>query len=128
VNPAQADTAALVLAPDAEGRFALSATELRATKLEGAPVVTLAACRASSVAPYLHEPWSLPRAFLEAGARAVVAAPVELPDAEARTFFSALTERLRAGQSPATAVRDERVRFLAVQPRASWVRTVLVFD
>lgn len=128
VNPAQAETATLVLAPDAAGRFTLSATELSATKLEGAPVVTLAACRASSVAPYLHEPWSLPRAFLSAGARAVVAAPVELPDGEARAFFGALTARLRAGQAPATAVRDERLRFLAAQPRASWVRTVLVFD
>ncbi|MFZ5446618.1 MAG: CHAT domain-containing protein [Myxococcota bacterium] len=128
VNPAQADTAALVLAPDAQGHFSLSATELRSAKLEAAPVVVLAACHASSVAPYLHEPWSLPRAFLIAGARAVIAAPVELPDAEARDFFRALTARLRSGQSPATAVRDERIRFLAAQPRASWVRSVLVFD
>lgn len=130
VNPAEADTAALLLAADERGRFMLSAVDLRATKtlLEGSPVVVLGACRASSVAPFLHEPWSLPRAFLTAGARSVLAAPVDLPDGEARAFFVKVVARLRNGQDAATALRDERVQFLKEKPGASWVRSVLVFE
>lgn len=127
VNPADADTAALVLAADDAGQFTLSAKTLGETRLKNDPVVLLAACRASTVAPFLHEPWSLPRAFLHAGASAVIAAPVDLPDAEARSFFRAVTDRVRAGQDAATAVRDERLHFLQ-QRHAPWVRTVLVFD
>lgn len=130
VNPAEAGTAGLVLAADEGGRFLLSAIELENTKtaLEGSPVVVLGACRASSVAPFLHEPWSLPRAFLTAGARSVLAAPVDLPDGEARAFFVKVVARLRNGQDAATALRDERVQFLKEKPGASWVRSVLVFE
>lgn len=126
VNPADADTAALLLAPDASGAWALSAKSLRAAHLDAHPIVLLAACRASTVAPYFHEPWSLPRAFLSAGASAVVAAPVDLPDDEARAFFNGVVTRIRAGADPAVAVRDERLRFIG--RRALWVRTVLVFN
>jgi len=127
VNAAQSDTAAIVLAPDADGAYTLSAGELEQVPLDGAPVVVLAACRSSSVAPYLHEPWSLPRALLRAGASAVIAAPVDLPDGEARAFFQVVLRRLRRGEDAATAVRDERLEFLRQHP-APWVRTVLVFD
>ncbi|MFT3710195.1 MAG: CHAT domain-containing protein [Archangium sp.] len=127
VNPADANTAALLLAPDETGRFRLTAEDLK-TELKGSPVVVLGACRASSVAPFLHEPWSLPRAFLTAGAHSVVAAPVDLPDAEARAFFVKVVARLRAGQDAATALRDEKVLFLKEKPGAVWVRSVLVFE
>lgn len=127
VNAAESDTAAILLAPDTDGSYTLSAAELEHVTLDGAPVVVLAACRASSVAAYLHEPWSLPRALLHAGASAVIAAPVDLPDGEARAFFQAVVRRLRRGEDAATAVRDERVSFTKQHP-APWVRTVLVFD
>lgn len=127
VNLAEADTASLILAADDDGRFTLDARRLVSSKLEAHPVVVLAACRASTVAPYLHAPWSLPNAFLTAGASSVIAAPVDLPDDEARIFFGAVVARLRAGQDAATAVRDERLSWLT-QHRANWVRKVLVFD
>ncbi len=75
----------------------------------------------------MHEAWSLPRAFAEAGARAIIAAPVDLPDGEARRFFAPLTERLMRGDAAATALRDERVKWLAAGG-APWVRQVLVFE
>lgn len=127
VNPADADTAALLLAPDEKQAFTLSARTLGHTRLEKNPVVVLAACRASTVAPFVHEPWSLPRALVLAGASAVIAAPVDLPDDEARLFFRAVAARVRRGEDAATVVRDERVAFLKSH-RAPWVSAVLVFD
>lgn len=121
------DASLLVLAPDSSGRYALTAQDIRRQKLAGHPVVLLAACRAARVAPFFHEPWSLPRAFTDAGARAVIAAPVDLPDDEARQFFRAVVDRLRRGESAPLALRDERVRWLA-EGRGDWVRQVLVFE
>jgi len=121
------DASLLVLAQDPGGRWALTAQDIRRQPLRGHPVVLLAACRAARVAPFFHQPWSLPRAFTDAGARAVIAAPVDLPDAEARQFFRGVVDRLRRGQSAPLALRDERVRWLA-EGRAAWVRQVLVFE
>jgi len=121
------DASLLVLAPDSGGRYALTAQDIRKEKLAGHPVVLLAACRAARVAPFFHEPWSLPRAFTDAGARAVIAAPVDLPDDEARQFFRGVMDRLRSGESAPLALRDERVRWLA-EGRGDWVRQVLVFE
>jgi len=121
------DASLLVLAPDSGGRWALTAQDIRREKLQGHPVVLLAACRAARVAPFFHEPWSLPRAFTDAGARAVIAAPVDLPDDEARQFFRGVVDRLRRGEGAALALRDERVRWLA-EGRSDWVRQVLVFE
>ncbi len=126
VNTGSEDTAMIVLAQGKSG-YGLTASAVRAAKLDQHPVVLLGACRAATVAPYLHQMWSLPAAFLDAGASAVIAAPVELPDAEAREFFSRLVTRLKSGEPPARALRDERVAWLSAG-RAPWVRTVLVFD
>lgn len=126
VNTGSEDTAMLVLAQGAAG-YGLTASAVRQAKLPKHPVVLLGACRAATVAPFLHERWSLPRAFLDAGASAVIAAPVELPDAEAREFFARVVARLKKGEAPALALRDERVAWLAAG-KAGWVRTVLVFD
>ncbi len=126
VNTGSDDTAALVLAPGAHGH-ALTAATVSGATLGKHPVVLLGACRAATAAPYMHEAWSLPRAFAQAGARAIVAAPVDLPDGEARRFFGRLTERLLRGESPATALRDERTRWLR-EEGAVWVREVLVFE
>lgn len=127
VNAAEADTAALVLAAGPDGAFALSARELEQVTLDASPVVLLAACRASTVAPFMHEPWSLPRALLRAGAAAVIAAPVDVPDGEARAFFDAVARRVKSGEDAAQAVRAERLEALR-RHRAPWVRAVLVFE
>ena len=127
VNLGVSDASLLVMAPEQDGRYALTAGEVRRQKLKGAPVVLLGACRAARTAPYLHAPWSLPVAFAEAGARAVIASPIDIPDAEAGPFFARVMQRIRTGTPAAIALRDERVRVLAEQPD-SWVKTVVVFE
>jgi hypothetical protein len=121
------DTWLLALSPDADGRFALTAGEIERQRLRGQPLVVLGACYAGRVAPYLHEPWSLPMAFIDAGARAVFASAAAIPDASAGPFFDALLARVHRGQSPAVALRDERVARLRDDP-GSWVRHVLSFE
>ncbi len=121
------DASFVVLSPETDERFALSAGDLRGTRLRGSPVVILAACRAAQVAPYLHEPWSLPLAFVSAGARAVLASPSPIGDADAGRFFDAVRARIRAGARASVALRDERASWLARNPQ-SWARDVLVFE
>jgi hypothetical protein len=87
--------------------------------------VILGACHAGQVAPYLHEAWSLPLAFLEAGVRVVIASPAPVQDREAGPLFDAVRARIRQGASPAVAVRDERVQ---QGPGAEWALHVLVFE
>lgn len=120
------DTAHLVLATGASG-FALDGRRIASLTLEKHPTVVLGACQASRTAPFIHETVSLPQAFLEAGASAVVAAPVDLPDADARAFFGSVLTRVRTGEPVARAVRDERLQWLQKQGGV-WVRQVLVFN
>lgn len=127
VRPEVSDAAVLVLSPEAGGRYALQADELRGQRLEGAPLVLLAACRAAQSAPFLHEPLGLPLAFVEAGARTVLAATTDIPDQEAAAFFGAVRARMRAGSAPALALRDERAEWLR-RGGAEWVRHVLLFE
>lgn len=121
------DTWLLALSPDADGRFALTAAELQRQRLRGHPLVVLAACYAGRAAPYLHEPWSLPMALIDAGARAVFASAAAIPDASAGPFFDGVMTRVHAGQSPSTALRDERLARLREDP-GSWTRQVLLFQ
>lgn len=127
VDPEVSNASLVVLSPEPDGRYALTVPEVRGQKLRGAPVVILAACRAAHTAPFLHEPFSLPVAFAEAGARAVFAATVDLPDAEAGPFFDAVRSRIRAGEAPAVALRNERLEWLR-RPGSDWVRHVLLFE
>ncbi|WNG20659.1 CHAT domain-containing protein [Cystobacter fuscus] len=127
LNPEVSDASLVVLSPEPDGRYALTAREVRAQTLRGSPVVILAACRAAHTAPFLHESFSLPVAFVEAGARAVFAATVDLPDAEAGPFFESVRGRIRAGAAPSVALRDERQLWLQ-RSHAPWVRDVLLFE
>ncbi len=124
VDLAEADASWVALSPDAAGRFALRAADVHARTLPMQPVVVLAACRAAHVAPHLHKVWSLPRAFTDAGARAVFASPEAIRDAEAGRFFDGVLARIRAGVAPAAALRDERAQW----PQDSWTRDVLLFE
>ncbi|MDC0718661.1 CHAT domain-containing protein [Nannocystis bainbridge] len=119
------DASFLALTPEADGRHALTAGQIRGVALPARPVVILGACHAGQVAPYLHEAWSLPSAFLEAGARVVIASPAPVDDREAGPFFAAVRARIRGGASPAVAVRDERVQRGSA---ADWAAHVLVFE
>jgi hypothetical protein len=127
LNPEVSDASLVVLSPEPDGRYALTAREVRGQVLRGSPVVILAACRAAHTAPFLHEPFSLPVAFVEAGARAVFAATVDLPDAEAGPFFEQVRARIQAGVAPAVALRDERQAWPR-HPGSDWVRHVLLFE
>jgi CHAT domain-containing protein len=117
----------LALSPDADGRFALSARDLEAARLNGGATVILAACRAAQAANYWHEAWGLPLAFVRAGAAAVFASPAPIDDADAGPFFAAVLARLRDGATPARALRDERTRVLTNSP-GNWVRQLVVFE
>ncbi|EPX56789.1 hypothetical protein D187_007223 [Cystobacter fuscus DSM 2262] len=106
----------------------LGAGHIREQHLEGAPLVVLAACRAARGAHILHEPSGLPAAFIQAGARAVLAATEEIPDLEAAAFFNAVRERIRQGSSPASALRDERRQWLAEGKGQRWLGGVLLYE
>ncbi|QRK11514.1 CHAT domain-containing protein [Archangium violaceum] len=106
----------------------LGAGHIRVQHLEGAPLVVLAACRAARGAYILHEPSGLPAAFIQAGARAVMAATEEIPDLEAAGFFNAVRERIRQGSSPASALRDERRQWLAEGKGRRWLEGVLLYE
>jgi hypothetical protein len=121
------DVSYLLLAPE-QGASELGVTQVRAASLQGAPFVVLAACHAAHTAYTLHAPLSLPAAFIDAGARGVLAATVEIPDLEAAAFFNAVRVRLRAGVPPAVALRDERMKWLAEEKGTDWLGSVLLFE
>ena len=127
VNPNLSEASLLVLSPESGGRYALTAGEVQSRRLRGQPLVILAACRAAHGAPWTYERFSLPVAFIDAGARTVLAATVDVPDAQAGPFFNAVRERIRNGTHAAVALRDVRMEWLRQDPE-SWVRSVLVFD
>ena len=127
VDVALPDASFLALSPDPDGRFALTTGDVRKARFSASPLIILAACRASSAAPVLHETWSLPAAFVFAGARAVIASAAPIPDADAAAFFDAVRGKVRAGASVATALRDVRRQWLGDR-RADWVRDVIVFE
>jgi len=128
IDPDAADGSLLVLSPEAEGgRFALAASDLQGQRLEGHPVVLLAACHAASSKEYFHETFGLPVSLIEAGARAVLAATQEIPDSEASEFFEPVLARIREGTPAALVLRDARQAWLRNRGGA-WVRQVLLFE
>ncbi|MBP9208547.1 MAG: CHAT domain-containing protein [Kofleriaceae bacterium] len=127
VNAGDADASHVVLSPGPDGQYALDVAAVRATRLTSAPLVVLAACHAATAAPTLHQAWSLPDAFVHAGARAVIASTDAIPDAAAGAFFADLTGRL-ASVAPAVALRDARVAWKSTHPGDSWVDRLLLFQ
>lgn len=129
INPLLSAATAIALAPERDGRYALTAELIRSqARLDGAPVVSLGACAAAWRPAFVQVTASLPQAFIDAGARAVLAATVEIPDASGAAFFSRVSERIQAGQAPAKALRDEREQALAKDPKAAWVESVLLYE
>ena len=126
IDAAIPDGAMLMLSEDAHRNYALSASALGSTRLEGHPVVVLGACHAGAGSTMRTEAWSLPRALLDAGARAVIASRSALPDAEVSQFLEGVRHRMESGSSPRAALRDERLAWLA--KGKPWVREVVAFD
>jgi len=123
-----ADAAFLMLSPEPDGRFALTASAIQRQPLRGRPIVVLAACQAAKPATYRHEVWSLPAAFLTAGARAVIASSEVIVDDDAGAFFDDLRARIERRVSPAIALRDTRAAWLTTHPDAGWVHSLMVFQ
>lgn len=121
VSAVNQDAAFLALSPDPAGSFALDAGTIRKAKLPSAPLVVLAACRAAAVASVFRERWSLPDAFLVAGARGVIAADEPIPDADARPVLDELHHRIAAGEDPAAALAAVRTA------RGGWTEHLMLF-
>ena len=128
VQASVADASFVMLSPEADGRYALTAGAIRRQALRGHPIVVLAACHAATTAKYRHEVWSLPAAFITAGARAVIASTDVISDADAGGFFDDLRVRIERGAAPAIALHDARAAWLAAHPAADWTRSLMVFQ
>jgi hypothetical protein len=118
----------LVLSPEPDRSYALTARDVTTIKLEAAPLVILAACHAATSSRSLEGGMGLAEAFLRSGARAVIASPDAIPDLAGAAFFAAIRERVQQGTNPAVAVREERMRRLASSPEETWVSGVVVFE
>ncbi|HEY8206554.1 MAG TPA: CHAT domain-containing protein [Myxococcaceae bacterium] len=127
VNPERSDASFIALSPGARGKYALTAGDLEKVRLVGRPVVLLAACYSATTARDLHQNHGLAAAFVHAGARVVLAATREIPDADAPRFFDGVLERIRGGQPAAVALRDARVAWTAAGG-GRWVEQVLLFE
>lgn len=123
----RSDASYLFLSPERNQRE-LMASQVRGIRLRGAPFVVLAACHAAHTSYTLHEPLSLPAAFIQAGARGVLAATEQIPGQAANRFFNQVRERMHAGVPPAIALRDVRARWLEEDPKQTWLSSILLFE
>lgn len=121
------DASSLLLAEDRSGRSMLTPDDVRKERLAGHPLVLLAACNSGNANSSIDEIFGLPEAFVEAGARAVLAVTAQVPDQESEAFFRPLLERIRGGASPAVTLRDARLAWHAAHGR-SWVDSVVLFE
>lgn len=121
------DVSALVLARGGTGDDRLTAEKVVGAKLTKSPLVLLGACYAGQTAPDLHRAWSLPAAFIHAGARAVIAADAEIPALEAGTFFSEFREAVRRDPRPAVVLRDLRAKYVD-NNKMRWLDAVVVIQ
>jgi CHAT domain-containing protein len=114
------------------GGDALGENEIAGMRLEQHPLVVLAACGTFRGDPmHVAGMSSLSRAFLIAGARAVVGTLWEVEDDDAAILFLRFHESLRAGVSPARALRDaQRAMLHSSDPRfahpATWAPVELL--
>jgi len=118
----------LVLSPEIDRQYAMTASDVAQTKLQAAPLVILGACHSATSSRSLEGGMGLAEAFLRSGARAVIASPDAIQDQGAHTFFAVVRDRVLQGISPAIAVRDERMRRLAASDSDTWITGVVVFE
>lgn len=124
------ERSALMLAPDAGGGDGrLEPREIAALRLPGR-LVTLAGCRSAlgRIVPG-EGPMSLGRAFLAAGAPAVIGSLWELRDDEAADFFGRFYRHLARGERAAAALAAAQNEMAAAgAPAAAWAGVVLLGD
>jgi CHAT domain-containing protein len=95
---------------------ALSALDIAGLRLTSTRTVVLSACDSGS-GPQLagDGPLSLARAFLSAGTPTVVASLWPVPDEPTAPLITSLHQRLRAGDTPAAALRAAQLALLRSQ-------------
>lgn len=104
---------ALLLAADGSDSGVVGSSDISRLRLDRQPLVVLAACgtfRGSAL--HVAGMSSLSRAFLDAGARAVVGTLWEIDDDVSAPLFLRLHQRLRDGATPAGALRDAQLELL----------------
>jgi hypothetical protein len=117
----------LLLSPDRNGKDTLSPSAVLRMRLPNVRLVTLTSCASRQTMDYFDDPWNLPSAFIYVGVGAVVVAYDVVLDGEAAAVFDDVAARIRAGQSPAVAVRDVRVFWLK-KKKKDWARNLVVYD
>ncbi|HEX8106478.1 MAG TPA: CHAT domain-containing protein, partial [Kofleriaceae bacterium] len=118
----------LVLSPELDRQYALTADDVASVQLAARPLVILGACHAADSSKSLEGGIGLPEAFLRSGARAVIASPDAVGDLGAVGFFAAVRDRVLRGADPAVALRDERLHPSARSHDDAWVAGVVVFE
>ncbi|MEA2338177.1 MAG: hypothetical protein QOE82_2184 [Thermoanaerobaculia bacterium] len=104
---------ALLFAGSGNEQSVLSSSQIERLPLRNHPLVVLAACgtlRGDSV--HVGGPSSVARAFLTAGASGVAGTLWEVEDDLAAAMFLRFHELLRAGESPARAVRTAQLEMI----------------
>jgi hypothetical protein len=118
----------LVLSPEPDHQYALTAADVAQVPLAAAPLVILGACHAAASSRSLEGGMGLAEAFLRSGARTVIASPDAVPDRDATALFAAVRDRVLRGADPASALRDERLRRSPPSPDDAWLAGVVVFE
>ena len=130
LNVARPERSAIVLARgDGGGDGLLQAGEIARLPLRG-KLVVLSACRTADGRETRGEgPLSLARAFLGAGAGAVIGAVWPVRDREAAALFERFYHRLGRGEPAAAALAGAQRELLAGgAPPAAWAGFVLIGD
>jgi CHAT domain-containing protein/tetratricopeptide (TPR) repeat protein len=128
-DEAQSDRSAIVLAGGPGDDGLLDVRDIQKLMLQG-KVIVLSACGSATGSDVRGEgPLGLTRAFLDAGASAVVSTLRPLGDAEAAEMMPALYRRLKDGLSLGEAVAATRREWMGRSDRPmSWANLVVVGD
>jgi CHAT domain-containing protein len=112
-SDATASYGALLLAADGSDGGVVGSSDIARLRLERQPLVVLAACGTfRGNALHVAGMSGLSRAFLGAGARAVIGTLWEIDDDVSAPLFLRLHQRLREGATPAGALRDAQLGLL----------------
>jgi CHAT domain-containing protein len=111
-NPQSPLDSAIILGDDARGSYKLYARDILRQQLD-ARLVTISACRSAGVTSYAGEGLvGLAWAFLQSGARNVIAGLWDVPDASTAELMGNLYDALSRGRDPVDALRETKLAFL----------------
>ena len=105
----------------------ISSRRISASKLQGHPLVVLAACETLRArrSPQ-RRALSLGEGFLAAGARGVIGTLAPIPDNDARAIFGSIHHHLATGRGPAEAVRQAQLESMAADRNGAWRSVALL--